>query len=130
MPQDKKLIWENALEEIKLSVSTAVFQTLFAQIQLSSVKDGKISIISPNSYVNDMLKRRYLSLLKSSLGRQLKTDVLDINFSIQKTNQKQQDSGPLFSNDIQRLQNNKTSSVQTDNNTEYDSRSGLHPNSL
>lgn len=127
MAQDKKLIWENALEEIKLSVSTAVFQTLFAQIQLSSVKNGKISIISPNSYVNDMLKRRYLSLLKSSLEHQLKTDISDINFSIQKTKQKQQDSGPLFSNDIQQLPDNKNAFGQAYNNTEYDSRSGLHP---
>lgn len=127
MSQDKNLIWENALEEIKLSVSTAVFQTLFANIQLS-IQEDKISVISPNSYVNDMLKRRYLSLLKSSLEHQLKTSDFDITFSIQKTSQVQQDSGPLFSEkNIQGSQIDNNVSDQTDNNIEYDPRSGLHP---
>ena len=127
MSQDKNLIWENALEEIKLSVSTAVFQTLFANIQLS-IQEDKISIISPNSYVNDMLKRRHLSLLKSCLEHQLKSNNFNIDFSVQKTSQVQQDSGPLFSEkNIQNSQIDNNTFDQSENNIEYDPRSGLHP---
>lgn len=70
MKTKKQLNWENVLEEIRLAVSPAVFQTLFSQTQKGPFKKNSLVVFCPSSYIADLIQKRYLELLKEVVGRQ------------------------------------------------------------
>jgi chromosomal replication initiator protein len=91
-------IWENVLEEIKLSVSPAVFQTLFSQIRPDKIgsAENNIKIFCPNPYIADLIQKRYLQLIADVLERQLNRKPIKVAIEIKQTRARPGKTGPLF----------------------------------
>lgn len=88
-------IWKNVLEEIKISVSKAIFQTLFQNTQLVSLVNNVASIGCPSSYILDLIETRYYSLIKDVLDRQTKNNN-SLTFIVKPIFSPKTDVGPLF----------------------------------
>lgn len=94
--KDSKSLWSSVLAELKLSLSKTIFTTLFANTNLKEYKDGQATINCPNSYLADLIRKRYSSLIKSALESQTQQPV-KLNFEIKaKSTKAKKDSGPLF----------------------------------
>ncbi|MDO8551452.1 MAG: chromosomal replication initiator protein DnaA [bacterium] len=63
-------LWPQVLEEIKISVSKPIFQTLFLQTDLLSLDNNVATITCPNLYIRSLIENRYYSLIKNSLDHQ------------------------------------------------------------
>lgn len=72
---DKKAVWHEVLESIKVSVSDAIFSTWFSQTHLASLKDvdGRniAEIGCPSSFVKKTIETRYFGLIQDSLKKTL-----------------------------------------------------------
>ncbi|HUV72420.1 MAG TPA: chromosomal replication initiator protein DnaA [Clostridia bacterium] len=90
------LLWKNIQEELKLSVSKAIFQTLFQNTQLVSWENNIATIGCPSSYIQNLIETRYYSLIKDILDRQSKTNN-SLLFSVKPIASLLSNSGPLFS---------------------------------
>ena len=114
-------IWENVLEEIKLSVSPAVFQTLFSQIkpQKISKTSNLVTINSPNPYIADLIQKRYLQLIADILERQLNRRPIRVSIDIRLAKAPSTKTGPLFET--------KQGSPLEKNSPHYNPKTGLHP---
>jgi chromosomal replication initiator protein len=81
---DKKKVWLEVLESIKVSVSPAIFTTWFGQTHLASINRDNEKFIAeigcPSSFVKTTLELRYYGLIQDSLIRSLdsKCDILFI----------------------------------------------------
>ncbi|MCL5090959.1 MAG: chromosomal replication initiator protein DnaA [Patescibacteria group bacterium] len=97
-----EILWKNILEEIKLSVSIANFQTLFTGTQLVSLESSIATIGCPSGYIKNMIEDRFYSLLKNIIDHQTKSNV-SLVFIIKPVPAPKTENGPLFSqatNDI------------------------------
>lgn len=65
-------IWKNIQEELKISVSKAIFQTLFQSTQLVSLENNIATVGCPSGYIQNLIETRYYSLIKDILDRQTK----------------------------------------------------------
>ncbi len=119
MNRKLSLIWENVLEEIKLSVSTVIFQTLFTKIKLTGFENNLAVISCPNYYINDLVQKRYLPLLWSCLKHHLGPGV-KIKFVIRQPNLKIKQPGPLFEVE-------SWSKPTKEEKNHYNPQTGLHP---
>jgi len=88
-------IWKSVLEEIKISVSKAIFQTLFQNTQLVSLNNNIANIGCPSSYILDLIETRYYSLIKDVLDRQTKNNN-SLTFAVKPILPPKTDVGPLF----------------------------------
>lgn len=72
---DKKIVWKDTLESIKVSVSDAIFSTWFVHTHLSSIKtiDGRsiVEVGCPSSFVKTTIESRYYGLIQDSLKKTL-----------------------------------------------------------
>lgn len=100
---DKRLIWKDVLESIKVSVSSASYKIWFLQTHLESIKDtGKrflAEIGCSTLYVKSTIERRYFGLIQDTLTKSLDKpcDIIFIvkaNPDIDKKNE--DDASPLF----------------------------------
>lgn len=89
-------VWKNVLEELKISVSKAIFQTLFQKTQLISLENNIATIGCPSGYIQSLIENRYYSLIKDILDRQTKKNN-SLIFSIRPPSSTLSESGPLFS---------------------------------
>jgi chromosomal replication initiator protein len=90
------LLWNNVLEELKLSVSKAIFQTLFQNTRLISLENSIATIGCPSGYIQNLIETRYYSLIKNILDRQTK-ESLSLVFNIKTIPSVLTEAGPLFS---------------------------------
>lgn len=95
---NNEIIWKDVLEEIKLSVSRAIFQTLFQKTQLVSLDNNIATIGCPSGYIQGLVESRYYSLLKDILDRQTKANN-SLIFIIKQISPGLSDPGPLFSHE-------------------------------
>jgi chromosomal replication initiator protein len=94
--KDQESLWSSVLAELKLSLSKTIFTTLFADTSLKNYTDGQVTINCPNSYLADLIRKRYSSLIKSAIESQTQQPV-ELNFEIKAEPSKtKKDSGPLF----------------------------------
>jgi len=114
-------IWENVLEEIKLSVSLAVFQTLFSQVKPDKIgnTDNTVKINCPNPYIADLIQKRYLQLIGDVLERQLNRKPIRVTIEIKQTKAKPGKTGPLFETSQKPVLEKIAS--------HYNPKTGLHP---
>lgn len=94
---DNKNLWQQVQEELKISVSKAIFQTLFQGTSLVSLKNNVATVGCPSSYIQSLIETRYYSLLKDILDRKTKTGnslIFVVSFPLKKEERK--DLGPLF----------------------------------
>ncbi len=114
-------IWENVLEEIKLSVSPAVFQTLFSQIKPQQItKTSNLATINcPNPYIADLIQKRYLQLITDILERQLDKKPIRVSVDIKLAKMPSVKTGPLFETREKNSQVKKSA-------PHYNPKTGLH----
>jgi len=89
-------LWSSVLEEIKINVSKAIFQTLFQNTCLVSLQNNVATIGCPSSYIQGLIESRYYSLIKDVLDRQTKSNN-SLVFVIKLLPKKTGEIGPLFS---------------------------------
>lgn len=65
-------LWKTILEEIKISVSRATFQTIFQHTHLLSLENNIATIACPSSYIQQFIENRFYSLIKDVIDRQTK----------------------------------------------------------
>ena len=99
---DRKKVWQEVLESIKVSVSSAIYSTWFSQTHLASLKKGKKRYIAEigckSSYVKTTVESRYFGLIQDTLSKSLDTPC-DIVFVIKKDPDSKSGKGvatPLF----------------------------------
>lgn len=99
--EEKKLtkLWKSALGEIQTEVSGANFLTLFKNTALLSVDDKQATIASPSTMTIDLLRRRYLPLLATTLKKHLgrEVSIVFVPKPMHMILGKAEDKGPLFS---------------------------------
>ena len=64
---DNKNLWENALTEIELNVSSANFSTWFKNTYIAKQEDGIIHIGVPSAFVKEWLNNKYHKFILKSL---------------------------------------------------------------
>lgn len=89
-------LWQQVQEELKISVSKTIYQTLFSNTFLID-RDNKVANIGcPSSYIQSLIESRYYSLLKDILDRQTKEDN-SLIFTIKIVPRvEKEEAGPLF----------------------------------
>lgn len=72
---DKKGVWKDTLEILKLSVSPAIFSTWFSQTHLDSLEDkggrASVSVGCSSNFVKTTIEGRYFGLVQDSLSKAL-----------------------------------------------------------
>lgn len=93
---DNKNLWQQVQEELKISVSKAIFQTLFQGTSLVSLENNVATIGCPSSYIQGLIETRYYSLIKDILDRKTgKDNSLVFVVRLLSTDEKKS-LGPLF----------------------------------
>ena len=98
---DKKRLWNNTLESIKVAVSGAIFSTWFTQTYLISVEQSGnryiLQIGCASSFVKSTIETRYFGLVQDSLEKIL-GGVCDIVFVVKQLPSKKSSTSttPLF----------------------------------
>ncbi len=99
MPNEN--LWKNVLEELKISISEAVYKTLFHNSCLITLENNIATIGCPSPYIKDLIEKRYYSLLKDILDRQTKQNN-SLLFTVKTIlPSKKTETGPLFDQPIE-----------------------------
>lgn len=99
---DKKKIWNDVLEGIKVSVSPAIFTTWFKETHLSKLEKSKDRFFAEvgckSSFVKTTVETRYFGLVQDSLVRSLDSSC-DVFFTVKQFSDNNSDKSypsPLF----------------------------------
>lgn len=101
---DTKTVWKDALEIIKISVSSANFQSWFPQTYITSIKDvGERNVIEigcPTAFSKNTIESRYFGLVQDALAKITgkPTDLLFIVKQSPEAVAVSEKIAPLFSN--------------------------------
>jgi chromosomal replication initiator protein len=96
---DKQKLWQQIQEELKISVSRTIYQTLFSNTFLISLENKVANIACPSSYIQNLIETRYYSLLKDILDRKTKEEnSLVFTVKLMPKDEKKEEFGPLFDN--------------------------------
>jgi chromosomal replication initiator protein len=113
---DLDQLWKNTQEELKVVLTSTIYQTFVANTSLISFHQNQATIACSNAYLLDMNKKRYYSFFKSALDNQTKADI-KIDFILQEPiHTDQKDPGPLFTQFIPKV-----------NIPAASTKAGLHP---
>jgi chromosomal replication initiator protein len=115
---DKKQVWNDVLESIKVSVSPAIFSTWFAQTHLAKLKKSNKRYVAhvgcSSSFVKTTIESRYFGLIQDSLKKELETPC-DLVFIVKENPEKQKRENsmltPLFENNTQKREEELTASL-------------------
>ena len=111
MNLNKKNIWNDCLENIKISVSPAIFSTWFSNTHLTKLdrESERISaeIACPSSFVKATIESRYFGLIQDTLSDTLKAKC-DTTFIVKSIQEESfsKESTPLFK-EKKKVNNNK-----------------------
>lgn len=93
---DNNNLWSKVLEELRVSVTQPIYQTLFSQTSLASYENKVATVACPNPYIQNLIETRYYSLLKDVFDRQTKENN-SLLFTIKMSAKKEtKELGPLF----------------------------------
>ncbi|OJI08650.1 MAG: chromosomal replication initiator protein DnaA [Candidatus Vogelbacteria bacterium CG10_big_fil_rev_8_21_14_0_10_49_38] len=84
---DNKKLWENALNEIELSISKANFGTWFKNTHIIKSDEGVIQLAVPNAFVRDWLSTKYHKFILKAL-RDVEEGVRSIEYIISRLDDK------------------------------------------
>lgn len=104
---DKDSVWKDCLESIRVSVSSAIFSTWFAQTRLLDLqtKDQQniAEIGTPSSFVKSTIENRYYGLIQDLLTKSLGKNT-DLIFVVKNITEDRpidiETSAPLFQNNV------------------------------
>jgi chromosomal replication initiator protein len=101
---DNIQVWKDSLEVIKVSVSSAIFTTWFAQTHMASIQEAgerfSVEVGCPTSFAKNTIESRYFGLVQDSLNKVLGKNC-DLTFIVKTDPSKQkfekESLAPLFS---------------------------------
>lgn len=104
---DTITLWDTILTEMKQSISTANFTTLFKPTKLLSLDDDIATIAAPSSMVMDLLQKRFVITIQKRLSELTGRDI-SVLFIIKtipqpKREKQTQEPGPLFASQQQQV---------------------------
>lgn len=79
---DLNEIWRKALGELEVSISKANFTTWFKNTFIMDFKKGNFTIGVPTFFVEDWLKKKYLTDINKALSHQVKEEISTIKFKV------------------------------------------------
>jgi chromosomal replication initiator protein len=88
---DYKKIWESALLEIEMNVSTANFNTWFKETSIAKLENGVIFLGVPNAFVKEWLSNKYHNFILKVL-RELAEEVRSLEYTIVKSSAKKKEA--------------------------------------
>jgi chromosomal replication initiator protein len=100
MVNNPQQLWNTVLTDIKPTVSTGTFNTIFKMVSLEAYDDGIATITASNPMILDLLKKRFGGQIKTCIDKQTATDV-SLLFLVRPapaTAKTERLSTPLFSN--------------------------------
>lgn len=87
---DVKQLWDDALVEIELSITTANFKTWFRDTYIVSLEDGTATIGVPSVFVKDWLQDKFHNMILKTL-RDLTPHIRSVEYTVaQRTDRKQE----------------------------------------
>lgn len=91
-------IWKTVLGEIEIEVSRGSFLTLFKTTNLLSLENNVATIAAPSIILIDLLKKRFLGIIKKALDKATgqDTEIIFVPKSFPQQGKKQEKNGPLF----------------------------------
>lgn len=99
---DKEKLWNNTLDEIKISVSPAIFSTWLSKTYLLSLKKASekrysAEIGCPSAFIKSTVEKRYFGLMQDALSQGVGKHV-DLNFIVKALPKKDESSqtAPIF----------------------------------
>ncbi len=86
---DKDKLWKDVCENLKLSVSSAVFQTWFLHTHIAEISNSNgrhaVDVGCPTMFVRTTIETRYFGMIQDALSGFLKSPV-DLIFSVKQKN--------------------------------------------
>lgn len=112
MDLDKKTVWNDALNSIKVSVSSAIYSTYFSQTHISEINESNnrqtIEIGCNSFFAKNYLEERYYGLIQDTLAKIISKSC-DLSFVVKSNPDKLtgnvETPTPLFENNIQKPNN-------------------------
>jgi len=95
-----KELWQTALAEIELNVSQPNFATWFKGTEITTKKNGVVTISVPNAFTKEWLENKYNKLILKIL-REISPDIKEIKFNI--SNQLKSRTSKLYSEKTETL---------------------------
>jgi chromosomal replication initiator protein len=124
MKQNLTELWSSVLAELKLSLSKTIYTTLFVNTKLKNYKNQRATIVCSSSYLADLIKKRYSSLVKAALDRQTGENA-KLVFEVEKQKVKESNEpGPLFKENSKHI-TRKSQTLKPD--YAFNRKSGLSP---
>jgi len=77
-------LWQTVLAQIQLSISQANFATWFKNTEIHSNKDGKVTILVPNSFVKEWLENKYNKTIFKIL-HSLDKNIKEVEYTVGKS---------------------------------------------
>lgn len=113
-------LWKNVLEELRICMAPAVFQTFAAKTELLTLSENQAVIGCPNAYLVDINHKRYYHLFKTALDNHTKNNN-QLEFIIQESLKTEPATiGPLFNNP-------QTYIAKANSPAEISTKAGLYP---
>lgn len=88
---DVKKLWDDALVQIELSITSANFKTWFRDTHIISVEDGTVTIGVPSVFVRDWLADKFQALILKTL-RELTTHARSIEYTVVQRSERRSES--------------------------------------
>jgi len=101
--EDRKL-WESALAEIEVSVSTANFNTWFKETSILKIDNGVVFLSVPSAFVREWLLNKYHNFILKIL-RGISNNVRSLDYTISKNDNKKKKV--VVSKEVPSYHNNK-----------------------
>ncbi len=76
MQENLQALWKAVLGEIEIGISRANFLTLFKNTALISLEDSHATIAAPSKMIIDLLQKRYVDIIKTTLDKHTKLDTI------------------------------------------------------
>lgn len=93
---DKNTLWKTTLEQLRVALSAAEFQTWLAHTHPKSYENNSLTISCPSSYIKKKLETTYNTQIKNTIDDITEKDN-NIQFEIRAVpRKKEQNLGPLF----------------------------------
>ena len=86
---DIKKLWDDALVNIELSITSANFKTWFKDTQIVSLEDGTVTIGVPSVFVRDWVADKFQSLILKTL-REITSYARSVEYIVVQKNDKKQ----------------------------------------
>lgn len=87
-------LWQTVLDELEIDHGPSTIATWFARTKVQNLSGKTLTILCPDYYTHDFIKRRYLNQIQRILTAKVKKE-LQLNFVIDQ-DVSNQVSGPLF----------------------------------